>query len=161
MSRQSLCSPTQIPTFAPRPAGGTRCLQLKLRLDGSIDSWLPSDTIKLKRNVGARLGVQNTDNIIVDPRAGSIVVVLTVLEGAQIRFSYDSWGVGKASSCRCNASFCAAAFGRPVSSIASPPCEATRTHTHTHTHARTHARTHTHTNTHRVRLQPQPALSMQ
>ena len=95
VSRQSLCSPTQIPTFAPRPAGGTRCLQLKLRLDGSIDSWLPSDTIKLKRNVGARLGVQNTDNIIVDPRAGSIVVVLTVLEGAQIRFSYDSWAWAK------------------------------------------------------------------
>ena len=52
-----------------------------MRLDGSIDSWLPSDTAKLKRRVGAMLGVQNMDKIVVKAQAGSIVVTLTILEG--------------------------------------------------------------------------------
>ena len=56
-----------------------------MRLDGSIDSWLASDTAKLKRRVGAMLGVQNEDNVIVRAQAGSIVVTLTILEGKNPR----------------------------------------------------------------------------
>jgi hypothetical protein len=72
---------TATPSLAPTPTVGTRFPSLEMRLDGSIDSWLPSDTIKLKRRVGAMLGVQNEDNIIVKAQAGSIVVTLTILEG--------------------------------------------------------------------------------
>ncbi len=72
---------TATPVLAPTPTLGTRFPSLEMRLDGSIDSWLPSDTIKLKRRVGAMLGVQNGDNMIVKARAGSIVVTLTILEG--------------------------------------------------------------------------------
>ena len=72
---------TATPSLAPTPTVGTRFPSLEMRLDGSIDSWLPSDTIKLKRRVGAMLGVQSVDNLVVKARAGSIVVTLTILEG--------------------------------------------------------------------------------
>ena len=65
-----------------------------MRLDGSIDSWLPADTMKLKRRVGAMLGVQNLENMVVKARAGSIVVTLTILEGAypcQVQLSGHGW----------------------------------------------------------------------
>ena len=65
-----------------------------MRLDGSIDSWLPADTMKLKRRVGAMLGVQNVENMVVKARAGSIVVTLTILEGAYpcpVQLSAHGW----------------------------------------------------------------------
>ena len=78
------CSPSHIPSLAPTSAIGTRHPSLEMRLDGSIDSWLPADTMKLKRRVGAMLGVQNVENMVVKARAGSIVVTLTILEGASV-----------------------------------------------------------------------------
>ena len=87
-----VCSPSHIPSLAPTSALGTRHPSLEMRLDGSIDLWLPADTMKLKRRVGAVLGVQNVDNMDVQPRAGSIVV--TILEGAypcQVQLSGHGW----------------------------------------------------------------------
>ena len=88
------CSPSHIPSLAPTSAIGTRHPSLEMRLDGSIDSWLPADTMKLKRRVGAMLGVQNLENMVVKARAGSIVVTLTILEGAypcQVQLSGHGW----------------------------------------------------------------------
>jgi hypothetical protein len=62
-----------------------------MRFDGSIDLWLPSDTIKLKRRVGAMLGVQTVENmVVVKARAGSIVVTLTIWEGTN---PCNCWGM--------------------------------------------------------------------
>ncbi len=77
----SSSSPSLIPSLAPTPTLGTSFPSLGFRLGGSIDSWLPSDTIKMKRRVGAMLGVKNVDNIVVKAQAGSIVVTLTIWEG--------------------------------------------------------------------------------
>ena len=78
-----MCSPTPVPSLAPTPTLDAKIPQLKLRLDGSIDSWLPSDIGQLQRRLAARLGVQNTEDILVEVRAGSAVVVVTILAGAQ------------------------------------------------------------------------------